>query len=389
MIELAETDYAAKLKVVGVGGGGGNAVNTMMSGGLEGVEFIVANTDIQVLKCSRVPNKIQIGSELTRGLGAGGNPEVGYNAAIEDVKRIEEYIKDADMIFITAGMGGGTGTGAAPVIGKIAKEHGILTIGIVTKPFDFEGKRRIEQAKKGIEELNECVDTLIVIPNQKLLGFVGKQPLSEAFKVADNVCFQAAKGISDLIQKPGLINLDFADVRTIMCDMGMALMGTGISQGESRALDAATAAISSPLLEENSVEGAKGLLINVTGGPDMTLHEVNEATLFIQEKTHEDANIIFGSVIDPEMRDSIHVTVIATGFKTRADQVAHKDMKSISVLPIAEHQGPQSYDKPTYLRAKKQVGDNQFDLKASGNTKIEYETQYDVPTFLRSGSGQS
>ncbi len=387
MIEFAETDYVAKLKVIGVGGGGGNAVNTMIDSGLEGVEFIVANTDIQVLRHSRVPNKIQIGAELTRGLGAGGNPEIGSKAAMEDHRRIEEYIKDADMVFLTAGMGGGTGTGAAPVIGKIAKDHNILTVGIVTKPFEFEGKRRIQQAKEGIEELTKCVDTLIVIPNQRLLSVVGKQPLSEAFKVADNVLCQAARGISDLIQKPGLINLDFADVRTIMLDMGMALMGAGTAKGERRAIEAASAAISSPLLEENSVEGAKGLLINVTGGPDMTLHEVNEATLLVQEKAHEDANIIFGSVIDPEIKDEVRVTVIATGFNTRAELEVKSDMKSITVLPYATEKDASCYDKPAYLRARKESGNSQFQLQPSANSKIEYETKFDIPTFLRHNSG--
>jgi cell division protein FtsZ len=358
----------------------------MMEAGLTGVEFLVANTDIQVLRCSRVPNKIQLGTQLTRGLGAGGDPAVGHKAAMEDYKRIAEYIKDADMVFITAGMGGGTGTGAAPVIGKIAKELNILTVGIVTKPFDFEGKRRIQQAKNGIEELNECVDTLIVIPNQKLLGAVGKQPLSAAFKVADDVLCQAAKGISDLIQKPGLINLDFADVKTIMLNMGMALMGTGLGKGERRAMDAATGAISSPLLEENSVEGARGMLINITGGPDMTLHEVNEATLFIQAKAHEDANIIFGSVIDPEMEGRMRVTVIATGFHRRSDLEEKKEMKNVSVLPVA-NPDIRSYDKPSYLRANKKIGEQHFQLQPTVNSKIDYETQYDIPTFLRNNNG--
>ncbi|MBI5184233.1 MAG: cell division protein FtsZ [Nitrospinae bacterium] len=386
MIEFAETENVARLKVIGVGGGGGNAVNTMMESGLTGVEFLVANTDIQVLRCSKVPNKIQLGPQLTRGLGAGGDPEVGQKAALEDERRIAEYIRDADMVFITAGMGGGTGTGAAPVIGRIAKEHKILTVGIVTKPFDFEGKRRIQQAKRGIEELNECVDTLIVIPNQKLLSVVGKQPLSAAFKVADDVLCQAAKGISDLIQKPGLINLDFADVKTIMMDMGMALMGTGLGKGERKAIDAATGAISSPLLEENSVDGAKGMLINITGGPDMTLHEVNEATLFIQQKAHDDANIIFGSVIDPEMEGKMRVTVIATGFNRRSDLEAKVEMKAVDALPVVTPDA-RSYDKPAYLRTGKKLGDKHFHLQPTVNSKIEYETQYDIPTFLRHNNG--
>jgi len=382
MITFADTtDYVAKLKVIGVGGGGGNAVNTMMASGLKGVEFIVANTDIQVLRCSRVPNKIQIGAELTRGLGAGGNPEIGHKAALEDKKRVEEYIKDADMVFITAGMGGGTGTGAAPVIGRIAKEHNILTVAIVTKPFEFEGKRRYKQAMEGLRALDDSVDTVIVIPNQRLLGLAGKQPLSEAFKVADDVLFQAARGISDLIHKQGLINVDFADVKTIMSNMGMSLMGMGQGSGEQRAREAATRAISSPLLEENSVEGAQGILLNITGGPDMTLHEINEAARLIQEKAHDDANIIFGSVLDPELSDEIHVTVIATGFSRQSDQEATETMRNIHILPNVHN--ARGYDTPAYLRAGKTVGECKRPSQPSVESQIEYETQYDVPAFLR------
>lgn len=316
MFELVESQAQnARIKVIGVGGGGGNAINTMMELGLDGVDFIAANTDLQALKANRALNKIQIGRELTKGLGAGANPEVGKNAALEDQRTILEHLQGADMIFITAGMGGGTGTGGAPVIAKLAKEMGALTVGVVTKPFNFEGKQRMQQADRGLAELRDAVDTLITIPNEKLLNIVEKDvTLIDAFKQADQVLHQAVKGISDLITVHGLINLDFADVRTVMNEMGMALMGTGISIGEGRAIDAATKAISSPLLEDMSIKGATGVLINITGGPDMTLHEISEASKIVQEEAHEEANILFGAVIDEAMTDEIRVTVIATGF---------------------------------------------------------------------------
>ena len=310
-----ELHLGAKIKVVGVGGGGGNAVNRMIQAGIKGVEFLVANTDLQAMRTSLAPVKLQIGGKLTKGLGAGANPEVGKQAALEDTDRILEALSGADMIFITTGMGGGTGTGAAPIIASLAAELGSLTVAVVTKPFGFEGKRRRVQAEQGIRALRDTVDTLITIPNERLLNFVERgTSLSEAFKIADDILRQAVQGISDLITVPGEINLDFADVKTIMHGMGMALMGTGVSQGEHRAVEAAQRAISSPLLEEASIEGAKGVLINVTGGPDMTLFEVHEAASIIQEAADEEANIIFGTVIDPRMKDEVKVTVIATGF---------------------------------------------------------------------------
>src|SRR5882672_755833 len=315
MIEFVDASGAARIKVVGVGGGGGNAVNTMIAAGLPGVDFIAANTDAQALKANLAPIKMQLGEKLTRGLGAGGNPEVGKRAAQEDVERLREHLLDADMIFITAGMGGGTGTGAAPVIAKVAKELGSLTVGVVTKPFSFEGKRRMKQADDGMKELKASVDTLIAIPNQRLLSVAGRNSsMLETFKKADDVLLQAVRGISDLITVHGLINLDFADVRTIMSEMGMAMMGAAISQGENRAVEAAQKAISSPLLEDVSIHGARGVLINIAGGPDLTLHEVNEAATLIQEEADDDANIIFGAVIDEKMGDEVRITVIATGF---------------------------------------------------------------------------
>jgi len=310
-----DDELPAKIKVVGVGGGGGNAVNRMIQAGIGGVEFLVANTDQQAMRHSLAPTKLQIGSKLTKGLGAGANPDIGKQAALEDTDRILEALSGADMIFITTGMGGGTGTGAAPIIASLAAELGALTVAVVTKPFAFEGKRRRVQAEQGIRLLRDTVDTLITIPNERLLNFVDRgTSLNEAFKIADDILRQAVQGISDLITVPGEINLDFADVRTIMHGMGMALMGTGVSSGEHRAVEAAQRAISSPLLEEASIEGAKGVLINITGGPDMTLFEVHEAASTIQEAADDEANIIFGTVIDPRMRDEIKVTVIATGF---------------------------------------------------------------------------
>ncbi|MCB9025048.1 MAG: cell division protein FtsZ [Bdellovibrionaceae bacterium] len=316
MFELEEnTDIGASIKVIGVGGGGNNAVQTMIEGGLNGVEFIVANTDRQALGANKAEVKIQLGHELTKGLGAGANPEIGKRAAIESYNDIVERIEGADMVFVTAGMGGGTGTGGAPVVARIAKELGALTIGVVTKPFMFEGKKRKRHAEMGIQELKENVDALIVIPNQKLLSISNERtPLLETFKKADSVLLQAVKGISDLINIRGLINLDFADIRTVMAAKGMAIMGSGMATGENRAIEAATQAISSPLLENISIDGATGIIVNVTGGPDLSLIEVNEASTLITEAAHEDAEVIFGAVIDENMGDAVSVTVIATGF---------------------------------------------------------------------------
>jgi cell division protein FtsZ len=305
----------AKIKVVGVGGAGGNAINRMIEGGLKGVDFITINTDAQVLESSLAPHKIQIGSQITRGLGAGARPEVGRQAIEENRDLVSEFLAGADMVFVTAGMGGGTGTGAAPVVAEIAKDSGALAVAIVTKPFEFEGKKRMTRALAGLDELKSRVDTLIVIPNQRLLSLVGADtPLTAAFFKADDVLMQATRGISELITVPGLINCDFADVRTVMAESGDAIMGTGVGQGPNKGEEAARAAISSPLLENVSILGAKGVLVNVTGGADVTLSEVNDATSVVYEAVGADANIIFGAVIDPTLKDEMRVTVIATGF---------------------------------------------------------------------------
>lgn len=316
MFELEENvNIGANIKVVGVGGGGSNAVTTMIEGGMNGVEFVVANTDIQALNSSKAGQKIQLGADLTKGLGAGANPDVGRRSAIESYNQIVEQLKGSDMVFVTAGMGGGTGTGGAPIVAKIARELGALTIGVVTKPFVFEGKKRTKHAEGGLAELKENVDALIVIPNQKLLTISSdKTPLLDTFKKADEVLLQAVKGISDLINIRGLINLDFADIRTVMANKGLALMGTGCAKGENRAVEAATQAISSPLLENVKIDGATGIIINVTGGSDLSLYEVNEASTLITEAASEDAEVIFGAVIDPNIIDEVRVTVIATGF---------------------------------------------------------------------------
>lgn len=320
----------AQIKVIGVGGGGGNAVNTMIRSELEGVEFIAANTDVQALKNSQASVKLQIGAEATKGLGAGANPEMGRQAAQEDEAHVAEVLTGADLVFITCGMGGGTGTGAAPVIARIAKEMGALTVGVVTKPFAFEGKKRARHADIGVDELRDNVDTLITIPNEKLLAVAGKDtPMLETFKKADEVLLQAVKGISDLITIPGLINLDFADVRTIMGEMGMALMGSGTSDGENRAMEAAQKAISSPLLENVSINGATGIIINISGPADMTLFEVNEASKMVQQEAHEEANIIFGAVIDEKLKNKIRVTVIATGFNKQQKRMGQAPLTTL------------------------------------------------------------
>ena len=316
MIELVSNpDPGARIKVIGAGGCGGNAVNHMINVGLRNVDFIAVNTDIQALQNNHAALRIQIGDAITRGRGTGGNPEIGRKAALEDEERIREILAEAEMVFVTAGMGGGTGTGSAPVIARVARELGALTVGVVTKPFQFEGRRRMAQAEEGLRELKNAVDTLITIPNQRLLSVASKNTsLKESFQKADDVLLQAVRGISELVTVHGLINLDFADVRSIMAEMGMAMMGAATASGENRAVEAAQRAISSPLLEDVSIKGARGLLINVTGGSDMALYEVNEAASLIQEEAHEDANIIFGAVIDDAMSDEIRVTVIATGF---------------------------------------------------------------------------
>ena len=398
MFEIVEQEnLKARIKVIGIGGGGGNAVNTMIGSRFTGVDFIVANTDAQSLEASRAPVKIQLGETVTKGLGAGANPEIGRRAAQENEELIIEYLAGSDMIFITAGMGGGTGTGGAPVVARLAREAGALTVGVVTKPFIFEGKKRMRQAEDGIEQLKRNVDTLIVIPNQRLLSIAAKTTtMLEAFHRADDVLLQAVRGISDLIITPGLINLDFADIRTVMAEMGLALMGAASAAGENRAIEAAQKAISSPLLEDISIQGARGVLINITGGPDLCLHEVNEAASMIQEEAHEDANIIFGSVIDDTMTDEIRITVIATGFgedREERQQPVPVNVQSITSAPPKNnkkvvHLGTivDDLDTPTWQRKKQ--GSEETETLTLNKTTFEFkrekeEDEYDVPTFLR------
>src|SRR6204780_1254236 len=326
MIELVDNnpDPGARIKVIGAGGCGGNAVAHMIQAGVRNVDFVAVNTDAQALQNSSVPVRVQIGENITRGRGTGGNPEIGRKAALESEEQLRDMLSEAEMVFVTAGMGGGTGTGSAPVIAKIARELGALTVGVVTKPFQFEGRKRAAQADHGLRELKAAVDTLITIPNQRLLSVASRNmSLREAFTKADDVLLQAVRGISELVTVHGLINLDFADVRWIMAEMGMAMMGAATGTGENRAVEAAQRAFSSPLLEDVSIKGARGLLINFTGGPDMSLYEVNEAAILIHEEAHEDANIIFGAVIDEKIADEIHVTVIATGFGDRDFSMRH------------------------------------------------------------------
>ncbi len=319
-----EQQQGARIKVIGVGGGGTNAVNRMIRAKVEGVEFIAANTDMQALKMSHAPVKLQLGAKLTKGLGAGANPEVGRKAALEDTEKIIEALEGADMVFITAGLGGGTGSGAAPVVASLASELGALTVAVVTKPFAFEGKRRMAQAEQALGELVGCVDTVIVIPNERLMETVERgTSFFEAFRIADDILRQGVQGISDIITIPGIINRDFADVKTIMHGMGYAVMGTAVASGSNRAVDAANRAISSPLLEDNSINGAQGILINVTGSSTLTLHEVHEASSIIQKAAHENANIIFGAVQEEAMKEQVKITVIATGFKEAAARRSH------------------------------------------------------------------
>src|SRR6476660_7897887 len=329
----------AKIKVIGVGGGGGNAVNRMICAGVEGVEFIVANTDLQALQMSRAPVKIQLGTKLTNGLGAGANPEMGRRGALEDADKIIEALEGADMVFVTTCLGGGTGTGAAPIIASLASEMGALTVAVVTKPFAFEGRRRMAQAERGLAELVDSIDTTIVIPNERLLAVAQNAGFFESFRIADDILRQAVQGISDIITIPGIINRDFADVKTIMAGMGYAVMGTAVAKGDRRATDAAQAAISSPLLEAGAIDGARGILINVTGSSSLKLAEVNEASTIIQSAAHEDANIIFGAVLDEKLKDDIKITVIATGFKNdqpqRKDRVVNSAQAAISTARTA------------------------------------------------------
>jgi cell division protein FtsZ len=364
-------DHLAKIKVIGVGGGGNNAVNRMIEHGVQGVDFLTVNTDAQALKLSRAEVTMQIGGKLTRGLGAGANPEVGKKAAEESREQIEELLKGADMVFVTAGMGGGTGTGAAPVIAEVAREIGALTVGVVTRPFTFEGRKRATQAATGIQALKDNVDTLIVIPNDRLLEIVDKNtPMLEAFREADNVLRQGVQGISDLIATPGLINLDFADVKTIMANKGSALMGIGVATGENRATDAAKKAISSPLLE-SSIEGAKGVLMNITGGMNLSLYEVQEAADIVASASDPDVNIIFGSVINENLKDEIIVTVIATGF----DDNALLEPKPFTRPGLNNQQQPSHYGANRET-VKEENNDSRF-------SNSNQQDDLDVPAFLR------
>lgn len=383
MFELDENyDLGARIKVIGIGGGGCNALNTMIDLHLEGVDFIAANTDAQVLKVSQSSLKIQLGERITGGRGAGADPEIGRKATLESMDQIREALDGADMVFITAGLGGGTGTGGAPIVANIAKELGALSVAIVTKPFQFEGRRRHFQAEQGWQELNRYADTLITIPNQRLLAISGKSmPLLESFRKADEILYQAAKGISDLILVPGLINLDFADVKTVMSEMGMAMMGMGVASGENRALEAAQRAISSPLLEDISIHGAKGILINITGGADLTLHEVSEASSLIQKETFEEANIIFGAVVDKRMNGEIRVTVIATGLGEEEEK-----QERIRRLQVVSEEEMENMEIPTFVRRGKSIdefSDFRFRKAAGSGSFPEIEERYDVPTFMR------
>jgi len=371
MIEIVEEEEGvpsgARIKVIGVGGGGGNAINTMISAGLTGVEFIAMNTDSQDLRRSLAPRRFQLGSQLTKGLGAGANPEVGREAALEDKDRIAELVVGADMVFVTAGMGGGTGTGAAPVIAQVAREVGALTVAVVTRPFFFEGKRRRRQAEEGIEALQQGVDTLITIPNQRLVAMSSERTsMKEAFRLADEVLLQAVKGVSDLINFQGMVNVDFADVRTIMGSKGVALMGVGSASGEHKTVEAAQRAISSPLLDDVSIVGATSVLINITGNSNLTMYEMHEASSLIQEEAHEDAEVIWGWVVDDTMEDEARVTVIATGFEESRQMLQ-----------------PQSIERRVNERVMRQVGSNRSRGRElhSGIDPI-YE-DYDIPTFFR------
>ena len=382
-----------RIKVIGIGGAGCNAINTMITSGLARVDFIASNTDLQALDRSLAPYKIQLGPERTRGLGAGAKPEVGRDAALESKEHIRECLEGADMVFVTAGMGGGTGTGAAPIVASIAREMGILTVGVVTKPFQYEGQRSNKHAEEGIRNMRRHVDTLLIIPNQRLLGIVDKStPLLEAFKVADDVLRQAIQGIADVITTTGHVNVDFADVRTVMSHTGRAVMGMGVSRGPNRAIEAAQKAMCSPLLEEGSVEGARGVLLNITGGASLSLHEVEEAASIIQQTADSEANIIVGQVINPDMGEDLIITVIATGFEREEDQPAapmagdrgvNRPAKPIQpllagmVASLAADRPMKDLDRPTFLRRMTEMRD------PMDRTAMTAEDEWDVPTFLR------
>jgi len=379
MFELMDTDAAnANIKVIGVGGGGGNAVKNMVDAGVEGVEFICANTDAQALDGSPVKNLIQLGNALTKGLGAGANPEIGREAALEDRERIKELVSGTDMLFITAGMGGGTGTGAAPVVAEMAREMGVLTVAVVTKPFPFEGPKRMAAAEEGIAELGKHVDSIITIPNAKLLTSLGKNTtLLDAFKAANDVLLGAVQGIADLITRPGLINVDFADVRTVMSEMGMSMMGTGVSRGDERATKAAEAAISSPLLDDINLQGAKGILVNITAGLDMGIHEFEEVGAAVREFAHDDATVVVGTVIDPDMSDEIRVTLVATGLDQKGAElkaVPTKEKQSSSLEQI-------ELEQPRMVAGG---GSNTpfFDNSTTATSSTD-SSYLDIPAFLR------
>ncbi|MFQ5587994.1 MAG: cell division protein FtsZ [Nitrospiria bacterium] len=375
--EDEQNERAARIKVIGVGGGGCNAINNMIHSDVAGVDFIAANTDIQALNFSKSQQKVQLGVKLTRGLGAGGRPQIGREAALESIDVIREMLLDVDMVFVTSGMGGGTGTGAAPVIANIAKEMGILTVGVVTKPFDFEGPRRIRQAEEGLKELKKGCHSVIIIPNQRLLDVVKKgTPLVDSFLVIDDVLRQAVQGISDLITTPGLMNVDFADVRAVMSHMGRSVMGMGVAKGENRAVDAAQIAISSPLLEESSIDGARGVLLNVTGGRDLSIHEVSEASSIIQRTVDTEANIIFGAVISEHLpADEVRVTVIATGFE---ETKIEKEPASEPAAEAAEMENAVSQNGREKVAHLRKV------FREERTTSAQFgEDLWDIPTFLR------
>jgi cell division protein FtsZ len=395
-----EPEGNAKIKVIGVGGGGGNAVNNMITSALQGVSFIVANTDVQALKHSQAEYKLQLGEKLTKGLGAGANPGTGREAALESVDIIREMIGEADMVFVTAGMGGGTGTGAAPVIAEVAREAGALTVGVVTKPFFFEGKKRLQQAEKGITNLKEVVDSIITIPNDRLLSLASKKAsFLEMLKKADEILYYAVKGISDLIMVPGLINLDFADVKAVMSGMGLALMGTGIAQGEGRAREAATKAITSPLLEDVSIDGAQGVLMNITSGPDLTIDEVSEAASTISESAQEDAQIYFGTVFDNDAGDELRITVIATGIEQPAEskqsqpfgargKVANLDQaRGGQQRQAAPAQNNEDRQIPAYLRkgrgGTQEQNKGQYSQDSGSEEEFVFEDEFEIPSFIR------
>ncbi len=380
MFELMDTEATnANIKVIGVGGGGGNAVQNMVDAGVEGVEFICANTDAQALDGSPVKNLIQLGNALTKGLGAGANPEIGREAALEDRERIKELVSGTDMLFITAGMGGGTGTGAAPVVAEMAREMGVLTVAVVTKPFPFEGPKRMKAAEEGIAELGKYVDSIITIPNAKLLTSLGKNTtLLDAFKAANDVLLGAVQGIADLITRPGLINVDFADVRTVMSEMGMSMMGTGVARGDDRATKAAEAAISSPLLDDINLNGAKGILVNITAGLDMGIHEFEEVGAAVRKFAHDDATVVVGTVIDPDMSEEIRVTLVATGLD--------KQGAELQAVPTQERQRNSTL-RPVELEQPRMVangGHTQPHYESTPKSTTATESNYlDIPAFLR------